>query len=265
MTKTVLSIAGSDSCSGAGVQADIKTISSLGAYGVCAVTALTAQNSLGVDHIFETPADFVGKQIDSLANDFAISAVKTGMLVNSGIVKEVAKRIKHFGFNNVVIDPVIVSKNRKRLLSDEAVKAIVVLLFPNAFLVTPNIIEAEIITKRRIRNLGDMKAAARALLQLGPKNVLIKGGHCSVFHGSQKKAVDILYNGSSFKQFANEFLDTKGVRGTGCIFSAAITTELAKGNDVIIAISRAKKFISDAIKGSVHLGKGYALVNFVRI
>ena len=261
MTKTVLSIAGSDSCSGAGVQADIKTILSLGAYGVCAITALTAQNSLGVDHIFETPADFVGKQIDSLANDFTISAVKTGMLVNSGIVKEVANRIKHFGFKNVVIDPIIVSKNRKKLLSDEAVKSIVSLLLPNAFLVTPNIMEAEIITRRKIRNLGDMKSAARTLLRLGPKNVLIKGGHCRISHGSQKKAVDILYNGSSFIHFENEFLNTKGMRGTGCIFSAAITTELAKGNDVKVAISRAKKFISDTIKASLHLGKGYALAN----
>lgn len=262
MIKTVLTIAGSDSCSGAGVQADIKTISLLGAYGVCAVTALTAQNTLGVHHIYETPADFIGKQIDSLADDFEIVAVKTGMLVNSDIINEVADKIKYFGFDLLVVDPVFVSKNKKKLLSDEAVKTIVTQLFPIAFLVTPNILEAEILTRRRISNVGDMKAAARAIKRFGPKNVLIKGGHLGSSIKTRKKAIDILYDGKYFEIFENDFLLTKGVHGTGCIHSAAITTELGKGNDLVSAVRKAKRFISRAIDESVHLGKGYALVNF---
>lgn len=262
MIKTVLTIAGSDSCGGAGVQTDIKIISMLGAYAVSAVTALTAQNTLGVHDIYEIPADFIGKQIDSLADDFEIAAVKTGMLVNSDVVNKVADRINYFGLDNLVVDPVFVSKNKRRLLSDEAVKSMITRLFPKAFLVTPNILEAEMLTRRKINNIGDMAAAARSLIKLGPKNILIKGGHLGNTGVSGRKAIDILYDGKSFERFEDDFLPTKGVHGTGCIYSAAITTELAKGNDLVGAIRKSKRFISKVIAESVCLGKGYALINY---
>ncbi|MGR3317335.1 MAG: bifunctional hydroxymethylpyrimidine kinase/phosphomethylpyrimidine kinase [Candidatus Anammoxibacter sp.] len=259
MMKTVMTIAGSDSCCGAGVQADIKTIASLDAYGVCAITALTAQNTRGVHYVSETSSIFVGNQIDALACDFEIAAVKTGMLVNSDIVNEVANKINRFGFNLLVVDPVIVSKNKKKLLSDEAVESMVTQLFPKACLITPNIPEAEILTRRRINNIGDMQAAARALMRSGTKSVLIKGGHLGRSTSCRKKAIDIFYDGKSFKQFESDFNINKEVHGTGCIYSAAITTELAKGESIVKAIHNAKSFISRIIEESVYLGEGYAL------
>lgn len=257
-----MTIAGSDSCCGAGVQADIKTISLLGAYGVCVITALTAQNTKGVHHVCETSPDFIGKQIDSLAGDFEIAAVKTGMLVNSNIVNKVANKIKCFGLDLLVVDPVLVSKNKKKLLSDEAVKSMVTRLFPKACLITPNIPEAEILTRRRINNIGDMQAAARVLMKSGTKSVLIKGGHLGNSKSWGKKAIDIFYDGKSFKQFESNFNVNKEVHGTGCIYSAAITTELAKGENMVNAIHNAKNFISKTIEESVCLGEGSALAKF---
>jgi hydroxymethylpyrimidine/phosphomethylpyrimidine kinase len=161
-----------------------------------------------------------------------------------------------------VVDPVLVSKNKKKLLSDKAVKSMITRLFPKAILVTPNIPEAEILTRRKINNIGDMEAAARSLIKLGPKNVLIKGGHLGNTGISGKRAIDILYDGKSFKRFEDALLPTRGVHGTGCIYSAAITTELAKGNDLAGAIRKSKEFISKVIAESVRLGKGYALMNY---
>lgn len=263
MIKTVLTIAGSDSCCGAGIQIDLKIISFFNAYGICAITALTAQNTQGVQHVFKIPADFVGKQIDSVSKDIEIDAVKTGMLVDSEIVNIVANKIRHLVVNKLVVDPVIVSKNGSRLLADDAVKSVISGLIPIALLVTPNIPEAEILAGNRISNIGDVKTAAKTIKNLGAKNVLIKGGHLGSCQGtgSGKKAVDVLFDGRSFEYFESEFIDTKGVHGTGCAFSAAITAELAKGNSLINAVRIAKEFISKAIGKSMNLGEGYALIN----
>ena len=176
MNKTVLTIAGSDSCCGAGIQADLKTISQLGAYGLCVITAITAQNTKGVQFVNEISADFVRKQIDTLACDFRINAVKSGMLVDETIVNVVAERIKYYGIKYFVIDPVIISKNGRKLLTDRALKSIISELAPLAYLITPNIPEAELLTNRRISNFGDMKAAAISISKFGSRNVLIKGG-----------------------------------------------------------------------------------------
>ncbi len=258
--KTVLTIAGSDSCSGAGIQADLKTISVIGAYGVSAVTALTAQNSTGVQDILGTPAEFVGRQIDSLVDDFKIDAVKTGMLFNAGIVAEVADKVKKHGLNLLVVDPLIASKNGAHLLSKDAINCVVSKLIPAAFLVAPNIPEAEIITGRKITNLNSMRQAAIAIKKLGAKNVLIKGGHLENCRKAGKPMVDVLRSGSSFDYFESEYID-KSARGTGCVYTAAITTELAKGTDLFNAVKTAKKFISNAINGSISLGKGHTLIH----
>lgn len=263
--KTVLTIAGSDSCCGAGIQADIKTISQLGAYGVCAITALTAQNTKGVQFVNEVSPDFVRKQIDTLACDLRIDAVKSGMLVDEAIVNVVAGRIKHYGFKYFVIDPVIISKNGKKLLTDRAVKLIIKELAPLAYLITPNILEAELLTNRKICNLGDMRAAARTISKFGPKNVLIKGGHLSSYSSSGQKKVarDILFDGNSFEFFDHEFIPDRDVHGTGCTYSAAITTELAKGSELSNAVNRAKEFISLSIENSINIGNGgYGLISF---
>jgi len=263
MIKTVLTIAGSDSCCGAGVQADIKAINASGAYGVCAITALTAQNSQGVDSVLEVGGGFVGCQIDSLANDFDIAAVKTGMLVNSDVVMNVVCRVERFGFDLLVVDPVIISKNGKQLLSDDGVKVLYKRLFPLAFLVTPNIPEAEMIVRGKINNLDDMKSAARTLIKLGPKNVLIKGGHLDSSIKSGGMAIDLLFDGSSFRIFKKRFLENKIVHGTGCVLSAVITAELAKGSDIVNAVHMAKEFIFNSMDSAVYLGKGAALINGV--
>lgn len=263
--KTVLTIAGSDSCCGAGIQADIKTISRLGAYGVCAITALTAQNTKGVQFVDEVSADFVRKQIDTLACDFRIDAVKSGMLVDETIVNVVADRIKHYGFKFYVIDPVIISKNGKKLLSDRAVKSIIRELAPLAYLITPNIPEAELLTNRKICNLGDMRTAARNISKFGPKNVLIKGGHLSSYSssGQKKMARDVLFNGKSFEFFDHEFIPDRNVHGTGCTYSAAIATELAKGCKLDNAVNTAKELISLSIEESITIGTGeYGLISF---
>ena len=199
-----------------------------------------------------------------LADDFDIAAVKTGMLVNSAIVNEVVSRVERFGFDLLVVDPVILSKNGKQLLSDEGVKGVCCGLFPRAFLVTPNIPETEMIVRRKINNLDDMKSAARTLVKLGPKNVLIKGGHLDRSTRAGAMAIDLLFDGSSFNVFEKRFLKDKIVHGTGCVLSAVITAELAKGNDVINAVHRAKEFVFNSMDAAVYLGKGAALINYTQ-
>lgn len=261
MIKTVLTIAGSDSCCGAGIQADIKTISSLGGYGVSAITALTAQNSKGVQNVLGIPADFVGNQIDSLASDFDISAVKSGMLFDVSIVHVVAERMKYYGFKYFVVDPIIVSKNGRNLLTENAIKEVVSKLRQVAYLITPNIPEAEILAGGKISNLEDIKAAAIRINELGFANVLIKGGHAVADQSSniKRKAMDVLFDGERFEFFEHEFITDNIVHGTGCVFSAAITTELAKGNSLADSINNAKNFVSRSIANSINLGQGYGL------
>ncbi len=264
----VLTIAGSDSCCGAGVQADLKTINKLGAYGTCAVTAITVQNTLGVSSVLAVPASIVDQQIDAVVSDIGADAVKTGMLVSKEVVEIVCEMIKKHKLKKIVVDPVIKSHKGERLLSLEGVNKFRYDLIPLSCLVTPNIPEAEVLSDRIINNLSDIKEAARAIHGQGAENVLIKGGHImSQVDGrddaSDREVVDVFYDGKSFQDFRDEHLNTGNVHGTGCIYSAAIATELAKGNDMISSITIAREFVIKIIKGSIALGNGYRLAYFV--
>lgn len=263
----VLTIAGSDSCCGAGVQADLKTISALGAYGICAVTAITIQNTLGVSSILAVPASIVGQQIDAVVSDIGTDTVKTGMLVSKTVVEIVCDMVKKYNLKKLVVDPVIKSHKGERFLSQEGVKKLRSDLIPLSCLVTPNIPEAEVLSDRKINNLSDTKYAARAIHEQGAENVLIKGGH-SMIQGDDSddaptgEVIDMFFDGKSFQHFRDDRLNTGNVHGTGCIYSAAIATELAKGNDMISSITIAREFIIKIIKGSAALGKGYRLALF---
>ncbi len=263
----VLTIAGSDSCCGAGVQADLKVINALGAYGTCAITAITAQNSLGVSSVFNVPASFVGQQIDAVASDIGTDSLKTGMLVDEKVVEVVCSLFQKYCLKNLVIDPIITSHKGERLLSGEGVKKLVSDLIPLSCLVTPNIPEAEILTGRKIKNLSDAKDAASALINQGASNVLIKGGHAinqSNDNDTNGEIIDLFYDGKEFQYFREKRVNSDNVHGTGCMYSAAIATELAKGNDMISSITTAKKFITEIIIKSSMPGKGSRLADFIQ-
>ena len=259
----VLSIAGSDTGGGAGIQADIKTITSLGGYATTVITALTAQNTLGVQSIFEIPASFVGQQIDAIMIDIGTDATKTGMLVNKDIVDVVSLKIKEYNIKCVVVDPVMISKNEKRLLSADAVNALTSKLFPLSLVVTPNIPEAEYISGLRIKSLSDAEKAAKCIHQLGPQNVLIKGGHAGKSWDvkNEGKVIDVLYNGKSFEYIEGEYIPTKNTHGTGCAYASAIATYLAKGFGLKEAVVQAKKFVTASIRKSFNPGKGYGTLD----
>lgn len=264
--RKVLTIAGSDSCCGAGVQADLKTINALGAYGTCVITAVTAQNTLGISSVFKIPATFVGQQIDAVISDIGVDALKTGMLANEKVVEIVSDRVSRHKLKNLVVDPVIKSHYGERLLTTNGVKKLISDLIPLAYLVTPNIPEAEILAGRKIHNLPAIKDAAKCIHELGAENVLIKGGHITSKenedYSSKMDVADILYDGKTFECFEEKRVKTEKVHGTGCIYSAAIATELANGNDLMNSITNAKKFITEILKRPLTLGKGYKLAPF---
>jgi hydroxymethylpyrimidine kinase/phosphomethylpyrimidine kinase len=267
----VLTIAGSDSCCGAGVQADLKVISALGAYGTCAITAITAQNTLGVSSVFNVPASVVGQQIEAVVSDIGTDSLKTGMLVSEEVVEVVCDMFRKYNLKNLVVDPVITSHTGRRLLSGEGVRKIISDLIPLSCLVTPNIPEAEILTDRKIKNLSDVKDAASVLFEQGASNVLIKGGHVmdngngngnGNDYDANKEIIDLFYDGKEFQYFREKRVNRDNVHGTGCMYSAAIATELAKGNDMVNSITVAKRFITKIIKESSMPGKGNRLADF---
>ncbi len=263
----VLTIAGSDSCCGAGVQADLRVISALGAYGTCAITAITAQNSLGVSSVFNVPASIVGQQIDAVISDIGTDSLKTGMLVSEEIVEVVCDKFRKYSLKNLVVDPVVTSHQGESLLSGDGVRKIISDMIPLSCLVTPNIPEAEILASRKIKNLSDLKDAASVLIDKGASNVLIKGGHAMNREDGNNEeingeSIDLFYDGKEFQYFREKRLDIDNVHGTGCIYSAAIATELSKGNEMISSITVAKKFISKIIKESTMPGKGSRLADF---
>ncbi|MFN3531614.1 MAG: bifunctional hydroxymethylpyrimidine kinase/phosphomethylpyrimidine kinase [Candidatus Brocadia sp.] len=259
----ILSIAGSDTGGGAGIQADIKTITALGGYATTVITALTAQNSLGVHSILEVPASFVGQQIDAIMADIGTDAVKTGMLWCKEIVEVVSSKIREYNIRCAVVDPVMLSKNEKRLLSTDAVNALTSQLFPLSFIVTPNIPEAEYITGLQIQNLSHAEEAAQCIYQLGPSCVLIKGGHAGTLWDvkNRDRVIDLFYDGKSFEYIEGEYIPTKNTHGTGCTYASAIATYLAKGNEPRDAVVQAKKFVTTSIRRSFSLGKGYGTLD----
>lgn len=255
----ILTIAGSDSGGGAGIQADIKTITVLGGFGMSVITALTAQNTLGVQGIHEIPAEFVGSQFDSVASDIGIDAAKTGMLANGAVIKVVADKIRQYDVKKLIVDPVMVAKGGSLLLAEEAQEILIQELLPFAFAVTPNIPEAEVLSKIIISTVQDMKRAARIIHAQGPRNVVIKGGHLA---GSMKYgAVDILYDGKNFIEYKSEWIRTKNTHGTGCTFSAALATYLGKGKSIAEAVRGAKEFITKAIRNAIAIGSGHGPAN----
>jgi hydroxymethylpyrimidine kinase / phosphomethylpyrimidine kinase / thiamine-phosphate diphosphorylase len=253
--KRALTIAGSDSGGGAGIQGDIKTFTVSGVYGMSAITAVTAQNSVGVQGIVTMEADFVAMQIESVLTDIGVDAAKTGMLANEEIVHVVADRISYYGIKNLVVDPVMVAKGGDHLLQRNAVEALKKKLLPVSLVVTPNLEEAAVIVGKDLLTQGDIEDAARRIFDFGTPYVVIKGGH------GQGDAVDILYDGETIHSFSAPRYETKNTHGTGCTFSAAITAALAHGKDVYSAVADAKAFISTAIRYSLNLGTGHGPTN----
>ena len=251
----VLTIAGSDSGGGSGIQADIKTIQSLGGYGMSVVTALTAQNTLGIKGIVPVDPDFVALQLDAVLGDIGADCIKIGMLANAAIVRVVAEKIAKHHIEKVVIDPVMASKNGDVLLDEEGREALVRELFPLGYVITPNIPESEILTKKKIGGVPDMKKAARKIRKMGPKNVLIKGGHL------EEAPVDILHDGYQDYEFYSQRAVTRHTHGTGCTLASALATFLAQGLPLMESIDKAKRYLYRALRFSLPLGRGIGPAN----
>jgi len=253
--KRVMTIAGSDSGGGAGIQADLKTFAALGVYGTSAITAITAQNTLGVTSVLELPPDLVGAQIDAIIFDIGADAVKTGMLANSLIIKAVADKASEYSFFNLVVDPVMVAKGGDRLLQAAAVEALRNLLIPLAMVVTPNLPEAAVLLDRDVESLEDARKAARDIVAMGAKSAVVKGGHL------QGDAVDVFYDGCELREFAAVRVDTANTHGTGCTFASAIAAGLAQDMTVEEAVARAKEYVTEAIRNNFAMGKGHGPLN----
>ena len=251
-----MTVAGSDSGGGAGIQGDLKVFFALGCHGTSAITALTAQNTVAVTGIHEVPEEFVVQQIEAVASDIGVDAAKTGMLASPRIVEAVAKAVEANGIVKLVVDPVFVSKHRDKLLADDAIDALKGRLFPLASVITPNLYEASGLVGSEVASLDDMKRAAEDLLALGPRAVLVKGGHLP-----GDRAIDVLYDGSEMIELDGPRYDTEDTHGTGCAISAAITARLAHGDGLRDAVAFAKEFIGGAIERSIRIGKGYGPVN----
>ena len=256
LIKQVLTIAGSDSGGGAGIQADIKAMSANGVYAMSVITAITAQNTEEVTEVFELPTSIVAAQIDAVFDDFDVAAVKTGMLSSTAIVEIVAKLLKPQNVTNLVVDPVMISKTGKTLLKPEAIEAMKTHLFPLALLVTPNIHEAQQLSGIEITTLADARRAAKVIHAFGCKYVLIKGGHLLAERGT-----DLLYDGRFFNVFKGEFIDTPHTHGTGCTFASAIAAHLARGKSMNDAVQTAKAYLTEAIRHSLAIGHGTGPTN----
>lgn len=266
----VLTIAGSDSGGGAGIQADLKTFTALNVYGASVVTALTAQNTLGVQGIHVPPLPFVELQMESVLSDISISAVKTGMLPSAEIIASTARAIRSYSIPILVVDPVLVATSGDSLVKHEAAEAMITHLFPLATVVTPNLSEAQRLTKMPIRSSSDLRRVCRKLIELGCKNVLLKGGHfideetdTDSTHESMNKnmAVDTLYNGHNFEAFSKPRVHTKNTHGTGCTLAAAITAFLARGMSLRDSVCAAKSFVFRGIESSFDIGSGFGPLN----
>lgn len=253
-----LTIAGSDSGGGAGIQADLKTFQERQVFGTSVITAITAQNTLGVHDIFNLPLQTIERQFDAIATDFHIRGVKTGMLANAEVIQTVAKKLKTAPFGPLVIDPVMVAKGGANLLEKTALQALKEQLIPLATIITPNLPEAGIIVEKELTSKEDIERAAKEIQALGAKNIVIKGGH----RLDVPDATDflLLEDGSNF-WLTKPRLNTKRTHGTGCTFSAVITAEIAKGQEVLTAVKIAKDFIQMAIENTIAVGHGHGPVN----
>jgi hydroxymethylpyrimidine/phosphomethylpyrimidine kinase len=246
-----LTIAGSDSGGGAGVQADLKTFAAFGVYGTCAIVALTAQNTREVTAIHEVPPEIVTAQIEAVVSDIGVDAAKTGMLSSALLVEAVAEAVERLRIPNLVVDPVMISKSGASLLKRDALESLRRRLFPRARVVTPNLPEAEILVGRRLDSLEELRQAAREIREMGPKHVVIKGGH------GDGDPVDLFFDGVAFFEFRGARIRTRSDHGTGCTFSAAIAAQLALGVEMKPAVEEAKRFVEGAMNSARPIGSGH--------
>jgi hydroxymethylpyrimidine kinase / phosphomethylpyrimidine kinase / thiamine-phosphate diphosphorylase len=246
-----LTIAGSDSGGGAGIQADLKTFGALGVYGASVITSVTAQNTLEVSGIHDLPPEFITLQLDTVLRDLSIDAIKTGMLSNPAIIRAVSERLQTLGVAKLVVDPVMVAKGGAALLRKEAEAELIQRLLPLAYVVTPNLGEAEVLAAMPIHHLGEMEQAARRIHAKGPRHVVVKGGHLD------GPPIDVFFDGERFQYFEGERIETKSLHGTGCTFASAIAAELAKGVEVTAAVRQAKAYITTAIRLAEPIGHGF--------
>ena len=253
--RKALTIAGSDSGGGAGIQADLKTFAALGVYGTSALTAVTAQNTLGVTAIHVLTPKMVAAQIDAVIADIGAHALKTGMLANATIIETVAGRIQHHRLSNLVVDPVMIAKSGDPLLRKSAITALRSSLIPLAAVVTPNIPEAEALTGIQLEGASEIEEAARRIVAMGAKTVVIKGGH------RKGPAIDLFYDGKNFRELGAPRIRTRHTHGTGCTFSAAIAANLARGEKIERAVVLAKKYITSAIASAFSVGSGHGPVH----
>lgn len=253
--RKALTIAGSDSGGGAGIQADLKTFSALGVYGASVITAITAQNTVGVTAIMDVTTDVISRQIEAVLTDVKPQAVKTGMLSNADIIQTVSDGLRKYSVKKLVVDPVMVAKSGDRLLQDNAISALIERLLPQAMVLTPNIPEAEVLTGKKITTISDMEIAADTLRAMGPKYIIVKGGHL------KGEAIDVFYDGRKIYHLRHQRIRSKNTHGTGCTFSAAITAHLAKGFTVLESVRLAKRYISLAITHAFSVGSGHGPVH----
>lgn len=251
-----LTIAGSDSGGGAGIQADLKTFAALGVYGTSAITAITAQNTIGVTAVQALSADLVTAQIEAVAGDMRLDVVKTGMLASSAIVEAVAAAISALDLPSVVVDPVMIAKSGDRLFDQEALAALRSELLPRARVVTPNVPEAEVIANLRITSLDEAREAARRIHKLGSAAVVVKGGHLP-----GDEAIDLLFDGRAFTEYRAPRIDTRNTHGTGCTFASAIAAYLALGHALPEAVRLAKEYVTGAIRHGLPIGQGHGPLN----
>ena len=249
-----LTIAGSDSGGGAGIQADLKTFAALGVHGTSAVTAITAQNTMGVTEILELPTALIREQIAVVVEDIGVQAAKTGMLSSAEIIVSVADAVKQHRLRNLVVDPVMVAKGGARLLREDAVTALREMLLPLAAIITPNLPEAQVLLGREIRSLKERRQAARDLVAMGARAAVVKGGHAD-------DATDVYFDGAELIELKAERIETTNTHGSGCVFSAAIAAWLARGAEPQEAVRQAKSFITQAIAYSLEIGHGHGPVN----
>lgn len=253
--KISLTIAGSDSGAGAGIQADLKTFAALGVYGTSVITAVTAQNTLGVKSFQEISPEIVADQLETVCTDFEVASAKTGMLASSKIIDVIVQAVKRYKLVNLVVDPVMVAKSGDRLLLPEAEESLIKKLIPVALIVTPNLREAEVLYGKKVSTLAEMKEAAKKILDYGAKAVVVKGGHLD------GDAIDIFYDGEDFQELKAKKVLTQNDHGTGCTFSAAIAGFLALGMDLSSSVVSAKEYITKALEHSYSVGHGRSPVN----
>ena len=251
----VMTIAGSDSGGGAGIQADLKTFAALGVYGTSVITSITAQNTVSVTDLFNMPKSIISSQIDAIMTDIGSDVVKTGMLANTEIIEIVSEKLTEFTFPIVVVDPVMVATSGDRLISEDAIDILRKMLIPLATVITPNIPEAEVLTERRILTLDDARNAAKDLVAMGAKSAVVKGGHM------EGPSTDMVYDGKEFRAYTSKRISSTSTHGTGCTLASAIAAKLAHGYSIRDSVSQAKRYVTASIRNAFPIGSGHGPLN----